>query len=259
MMTGSQPETRVKQKLAVGQLAVGVTINFPHAGLAEYLGLLGFDCVVIDAEHGSLVDADVAGIVLACDLTGCASILRINADASLIERYMNMGLTGIQLPRVQSSAQVQEVVNAVKFAPIGQRGLGNGRTNSYGLSRDGFPALMEATNARTVIMVQIEDLKGIGALPDIVGIQGVDVILVGAADLSNDLGVPGDVRHPAVVEASKEIERIAHAAGKPIGIGANVPEEVAAARNRGARYVLTSVVQALACGATPLVQAAVSE
>src|SRR5690349_22459784 len=102
-----------------GQVALGVALTFPDAATAEYLGALDFDCVVINAEHGPLVDTDLQAIVMACDLTNCASMLRINAEPALLERYVNLGVTGIQVPRVQSSEQVESVIDAVKFPPRG--------------------------------------------------------------------------------------------------------------------------------------------
>jgi 2-keto-3-deoxy-L-rhamnonate aldolase RhmA len=113
--------TSFKDKLGAGGIVTGVNLTIPDARLAEFLGGLGFDCVVVDAEHGGLTDSDLELVAMACDLAGCASMLRVSAAGDLLERYVNLGITGIQIPRVQSVDQVSDVVEAVKFAPRGRR------------------------------------------------------------------------------------------------------------------------------------------
>jgi 4-hydroxy-2-oxoheptanedioate aldolase len=249
-------ETRLKLKLAAGDVAVGVTVNFAHAGLAEFLGWLGADCVLIDGEHGAINENDVEAIASACELTGCASLLRVIADDPTLQRYMGLGLTGIQFPQAQSAARVREVVDAIKYAPQGRRGLGNSRAGRYGLWSGGFPAMIEAANAASILVVHVEDQAGMDAVDEIAAIPEVDVIVVGEADLSNELGVPGQVDHPSVVSAGDKIIRAATSAGKPVGLRANTAEEAERAIARGARFVISSVTRCLALGATPLLEAA---
>ncbi len=255
-MSETIPGSQIKRKLAAGEVVFGVTINFLDAALAEFLGRLGFDCVVVDAEHGVLTDGDLQTVAMGCELAGCGLLLRIIADDPLLQRYMALGVTGVQLPMVRSAAQVRKVVDAIKFPPRGHRGVGLSRESRFGFYKGGFPALMEASNQRTVLMVQIEDREGVAALPEIVQIEDVDAVLIGLADLSSDLGVPGQVDHPEVVAALERIVRVAGAAGKPIGLGAYTPADVEKSVKRGARYLLTSVSRAIALGASGLLQAA---
>jgi 4-hydroxy-2-oxoheptanedioate aldolase len=251
--------SRLKRKLTAHEVSVGVTLTYPHAGLAESLGHLGFDAVVIDAEHGAIGDHEIETIAMACDLTGCASVLRMSADAALIERYVNIGITGIQIPRTRSVAQVLDVIDAVKFAPHGRRGLGNTRADRYGIRHPSFPASMAAANERTLVMVQIEDAEGIAALADIATLDAVDAVLVGQIDLSNDLGVPGEIDHPAVVAAAEEITRVVIDAGKPLGLGAGSAADVRQALDRGAHYILSSVARCLSLGASSILDAVCEE
>jgi 4-hydroxy-2-oxoheptanedioate aldolase len=254
-MNDEAGQTRLKQKLTAKQVSVGVNLNFPDPGLAEFLGHLGFDAIVVNAEHGGIDDSQLHMIAMACDLTNCASLLRIDADSALLERYVNLGVTGIQVPRTHSVEQIREVVDAVKFAPQGRRGLGGSRAAKYGLSKHGFPALMEAANERSVIMVQIEDSEGVAALAEIVQIEDVDAVLIGENDLSNDLGVPGQLDHPTVVAAVADIIGVANEAGKPIGLAAATPEQKEAALARGATFLLTSVTACLKPSATAILGA----
>jgi 4-hydroxy-2-oxoheptanedioate aldolase len=245
----------VKTKFAAGKPVAAISITFAHAGLAEFLGGLGFDCVVLDAEHGALNDERLESIAAACELAGCASLLRVVTEPALVERYINLGVTGIQLPRVRSAEQVQTVVDAIKFPPVGDRGLGISRSGSYGLFGSSLPELMRAANDETVLLVQIEDRVGIGNLEEILQIDEIDAVLIGQMDLSVDLGAPGKFDDPAVAEAVEEIKRLVRAAGKPFGLAANSADDVRRAIEEGAGYLLTSVGRCLAAGATPIVQA----
>lgn len=247
--------TAFKEKLRAGKTAVGVALTFPDPGLAEYLGMLGFDCVVVNAEHGPLSDETLQSVAMACDLAGCASMLRVDAEPALLERWMNLGVTGIQLPRVQSAEQVRAIVDAVKFPPQGRRGIGNSRDSRYGLWPDGVRAEMERANTRSIVMVQVEDRSGIAALPEMVAIEELDAVLVGEFDLSSDLGVPGETDHPTVVEALDEIFRIASNAGKPVGLGASSFAQAERGLARGARYLMTSTSALLRTGGAELMRA----
>ena len=247
--------TRLRRKLTDGAAVLAVNTTFLDAGLAEALGHLGFDAIVVDAEHGATGDGELQAIAMACELTDCALVLRISADVASLERYMNLGVSGIQIPRTQSARQVRDVVGAVKFAPQGERGLGGTRASKYGLFGRPTPEFMRAVNEQTVIMVQIEDARGIAALPEIVEIDEVDAVLIGTVDLSSDLGVPGEVDHPSVLSAVDEIVGIAREAGKPYGVAAATPAAATGAIEDGAGYVLTSVVGFIKSSATPFLEA----
>lgn len=244
-----------RRRLAAGDLVVAVTMTFAHPALAEFLGGLGFGAVVLDGEHGAITDRDVEAIVLACDLVGCAAVLRIDAEPALLERYANLGVTGFQIPRTRSAAHIRAVIDAVKFAPIGRRGLGSSRMTGYGLLGGSIPELTARENDRIAVLVQIEDREGLAVLPEIVRIPEVDAVLVGALDISADLGLPGEVRNAEVVAMVERIVRLATEAGKPVGLGAPSIEAAQSAVAQGARYLLTSDVRLLSGGARGLLQA----
>jgi len=128
------------------------------------------------------------------------------------------------------------------------------RAGSYALAEGGFPRLMEEANRETLLMIQIEDRRGMEALPEILLMPEVDVVLIGHTDLSSDLGHPGQVRHPEVVEAVEEIVRLTNGAGKVAGLPASTPEEARAMRECGARYILSSVTRAILIGSRGLLE-----
>ena len=245
---------RAKQKLRSGGVAVGITVNFVHPGLAEYLALLGYDCLIVDGEHGPIVDDQIEELARVADLTGAAALVRLPLNPDLVQRYLGTGISGFQVPQVQSVEEARTLVEAAKFPPIGRRGLGNMRAGLYGLAEGGFMRVMEDANRETLLMIQIEDRRGIAALPGILQIPEIDVVLIGHTDLSADLGYPGEVDHPEVIRAVDEIARQVNEAGKAAGLPASTPEEAQAMRGRGARYILSSVTKAISIGSRPLLQ-----
>ncbi|GAA1844826.1 2-dehydro-3-deoxyglucarate aldolase [Pseudonocardia ailaonensis] len=242
----------IKARMAYDELVVGVTVNFVHAGLTEFLGNLGFDCVVIDGEHGPVVDSCVEDVARAAALTQTASIIRLPVSGPQIERYLGMGLSGLHIPRVRTVAEAEEVTGAARFLPLGTRSVGNFRASDFGL-REGWPTeMMRTANGDTIVMVAIEDQEGIDALPSLLKMPGIDVILIGEGDLSDSLGLVGQKDHPTVRAASDAIASMCLAANRPFGLGADSAAGVRAARERGASYILTSVTSCLRGGAAEI-------
>jgi 4-hydroxy-2-oxoheptanedioate aldolase len=232
---------RVKEKLANSGVAIGITINWPNPGLAEFLGYLGFDCLVIDAEHGPVTDEQFEGVARAADVTGAAAIIRLPLNPPRFSRYLDIGAHGVQAPQISSFNEAQAVIDAVKFPPFGKRGLGRTRAARYGLLEGGLAGFPEVSNSETIIMIQIENLPGFEALPDILTLEALDVILVGPLDLSQSLGLTGQVDHPQVIEITDEIIRQTNSAGKTAALPAATAADIERGLKRGARYFLTAV------------------
>src|SRR5262249_2197383 len=117
----------LKHKLAAGQPATIVAPFAPSAGLVEFLGHLGFDGVFLDCEHGSSNWGEVEDMVRAADLAGYSSIVRVERnDPATITRALDRGASGVQVPHVNTAAEAVDVVQHVKFAPLGHRGWSGG-------------------------------------------------------------------------------------------------------------------------------------
>jgi 4-hydroxy-2-oxoheptanedioate aldolase len=248
--TGRGARSKVRSSLSQGRVIRAVTLNFLNAGLAEYVASLGFDCVVVDAEHGP-VDQHLEDVVRAADLGRVTPLLRIPPGVARLQAYLDTGFGGVQIPQVRSIEDVQQVVDMVKFIPNGRRGAGAGRVSHFGaLSQDA--EFTQRMNDTTVVIVQIETREALNILSDIVKHADVDVILAGPLDLSHSLGVPGNVEHRSVIEAIAEIVERTLTEGKVVGLPYSTPEEAKAAVDRGARFILTSVVNLLGVGGQKL-------
>lgn len=217
-----------------------ITIGFPHLALAEYLGTLGFSYVVADGEHGPINDERLEQLAIGARSGGAALILRTPSTTPGMQRYLDFGVDGIQLPRVRSAAEVNAAVENIMYRPTGSRGLGAGRANRWGVWPGGLAGYADDSRNKPFIAVQVEDQQGLDNLDEIADIPEVDLLLAGPTDLAESLGVRGQ-DSPAVRQAVMRILGSARAAAKLAGLPARNPADVDAARRLGADFVLMSV------------------
>jgi 4-hydroxy-2-oxoheptanedioate aldolase len=237
-----------REKLAHGEPVLGCFLRYPDAGLAELLALQGFDFVVFDGEHGTLTPRLCENLARAVELHHVTPIVRVeeNSAASIL-RYLDAGALGCHVPGVESGEDAIRAVRSVKFRPEGDRGLAASRASGFG-ARDGYAAYIAQANRETQVIVHVESAAGVAAVEEIAAAEGVDILLFGALDLSHDLGCPGDIEHPRVIEAADRVAACAAAAGKALGAVATDASGLRTWLERGASYVVTTVESMLAPG-----------
>lgn len=194
-----------RERLVSGHHAVGSWINTRSAVVAELMAATGFDFLVVDSEH-SAVDVPKAQDLFQAIAAGnpdCAPLVRLpGSDYDTTKRYMDAGAIGVIAPLVNSASQAVEVVDAVKYPPLGRRGLGYGRSSKYGLE---IKKEISSANEYTFVCVQIEHIDGVENIDEILAVQGVDAVIIGPYDLSASLGIPGELDHPDVIAAQRRI------------------------------------------------------
>ena len=239
-------KNQIKEKLAAGRPVYGAMVQFPDADLTEMLGHAGFDWILIDAEHGSINENDCLAMVRACELANTTSIVRppVN-DPELIMRFLDRGAQGVQVPHVNTAADARAAVDAVKYYPVGTRGVTSAtRSANYGL-RESIPDYIKFSNAETLVCVMIEEREAVDNLPEILKVEGVDVFFVGAGDLAQSMGFPGNKNAPEVQKVVREALKRILDAGKCAGLSCDeehMPEFV----RMGVQYFHT--------GMTPLIK-----
>lgn len=230
-------ENSVKRKLQAGETVIGVFQPVPAAALTEVFGLVGFDFVILDAEHGPAAVESCEAMIRSADAVNLPAIVRIaEGTPQNILRYLDAGALGVQLPMVNTGATARAVVDSVKYPPVGKRGLAAVRANGHGLIGP-LGDYTRLANAETLVSVQVETRESIDHLDEILAVEGVDVIFIGPNDLSTSLGYPGEPNNPTVQEIiGGLIERI-HAAGRVSGTVAYDSEAIARAKARGVRFI----------------------
>lgn len=233
-------KNRLKEKLQKRELSSGCMIQGYFPALVEICGLAGFDFVFLDAEHGALTPNNCEELVRAAEVRGIVPLIRVpNAASDTILRYMDIGAMGIILPGVSTKAEAEAAVRAVKYYPQGNRGLNAIRASDYGMTMPLSDYVVEA-NQETIVLAIIENTEAIENLEEILSVDGLDGVILGTADLSQALGVPGKGKHPLVLEAYQRFVNEGLKASKPIGIVVRPGESVKEYLDAGFTILLTS-------------------
>ncbi len=223
-----KPNT-MKAKLRAGEYICGMTMNFASTTVVELAALAGFDYVLFDGEHGPLDPGTIEPMLLAAEARGITALARVPRNApDLILQFLDTGLQGLMLPQINSAEDATAAVRAVKYHPLGDRGLGIVRANDWGRHR--APEYTDFANDQTLVIGLIENVKGVEQLDRILAVEGFDVVWVGASDLSQSMGLPGRRDHPEVDRLVEKVVRETRHAGKWAGTG--VPNAAAIPRYR---------------------------
>ena len=162
----------MKEKLQKGELVTGCMLQGYLPSLVEICGLAGFDFVFLDAEHGPLSPEDCEGLARAAEVRGVTPLVRVpDLQESTLLRYLDVGAMGVILPGVSSVQEAREAVAAVKYHPLGKRGLNGVRASGYGMERPLADYAQEA-NRETVVLAIIENTAAMEALPEILQVEG---------------------------------------------------------------------------------------
>lgn len=222
-----------------GGIPLGTWIKMPGIESTELVALAGFDFVVIDLEHSALNLETVYRHIGVALLSGISPIVRIpSLEGGLAQRILDAGAEGLMLPHVDTVAEALAAVAAVRFPPHGTRGVGaTSRAGAWGaLPREEY---LRFGNEEVVLIPQIESAEAARAAGEIARVDGVDALLVGAADLSTSLGAAES--DPVVVALIAEAVAAAHGAGKPVGTaGGAAAASVSAALDAGFDFALMS-------------------
>ena len=182
---------RAKAKLLAGEIAVGGSLNFYAPIIVELYGVLGFDWVWIDCEHGSSNDSESENMIRAAELHDIAPIVRVpNAAPSTLLRFLDRGAQGLIVPHINTRAEAEAVSRAAHYYPMGDRSSATaGRANRLG---GGLPPAeyYAAANRETLVICMIETPEAVANARDIAGVDGVDALLVGSSDLTQAMGMP---------------------------------------------------------------------
>jgi 2-keto-3-deoxy-L-rhamnonate aldolase RhmA len=234
-------ENRVKRILVEGGLALGTHVGgIADPQIVEIIGLAGFDAAFIDMEHTSYDLHDVQLAVMVAERVGITPIVRTPGfDPALILRLLDMGVQGVQVPHVSSAEIAREAVTAVRYPPLGERGMAAGsRAADYG--RIPLVEHMAQSNREILLACMIEDMAAVAQIDEIAAVEGVDLLAVGPSDLSRSLGVSGQPDHPRLVAAIDRVrEGVKKGAGARLALPLNhaaFPRNAAQLKELGAGY-----------------------
>src|SRR5689334_23622025 len=191
-----------REKLEAGQLSLGVGVRLTRSvEIAAAMASVGFDWLFLDMEHGTMSLDACAQIAAAAIEAGIAPIARVpNGQYAIATRALDNGALGIVMPHVDTASEAREVVNRLKYPPVGHRSMG-GIGPHYGLRAASSGEAASALNAANLTVVMLETPTAIANAEEIATVPGVDVLLIGTNDLCAEMGIHGDFGKDRVSDA----------------------------------------------------------
>lgn len=201
---------------------IGMWLSTGSPLLAEICAGSGVDWLLIDMEHGPNTLTTVQQQLQVIAAYPVTTVVRVPVnDPVIIKQVLDAGAQNLIVPMVGSADEARAAVAALRYPPQGVRGVGSALARSARWGRvEGY---VQNASQTVSLIVQIESADAVQQAAEIVGVDGVDGVLVGPADLSASMGLPGQQEHPDVVTAVHRVFEAAHAAGKTAGVNAFDP------------------------------------
>lgn len=193
---------RTKRLLESGQVAVGIAHSqLATAEIPKMFGAAQLDWVFLDSEHSPFSSDTLHELLRAYRMTDVTAVVRVcDFQYDLVARALDSGAEGIIFPRCEDPQRLERAVRGAKFPPEGHRGFGLGPPQ-IGYQTASFDEITAHCNRETLLIAQIESVQALERLPELAGVEGLDALMIGPADLSVSLGVGGQWEHPSLIEA----------------------------------------------------------
>jgi len=210
---------RVRALLQQGKAAFGTMIQeFRSPAIAYILANAGFDFAFIDMEHGTFSLETVSDLIKAIRLAGLTVLVRVpEGQYPFIAPVLDAGAEGVMVPRVETRSQVETLVQAARYPPLGKRGLSITKGHNDYRKANSLEFVAQA-NRENLVILQIERKEAVENIDDLLSVAGVDAALIGPNDLSLSLGLTVEFSHPDLRAAMVKVVEACRRHGKYSGI-----------------------------------------
>ncbi len=234
-------KTLLRDKLDRGLPVIGTFSKITDPAVIEIMGLAGFDFAIIDMEHGPITVETAQNSVRAAELAGISPIIRVSSnDPVHILRCLDIGAEGVEVPQIRNADDARLMASSARFHPKGERGVCRYVRSARYSSMDRHEYFKMA-NERTITIAHLEGIESVKNLDEIMQVDGVDILFIGPYDLSQSVGVPGEVNNPLVLQQMEKVIAKAKSAGKLVGTFADDVESAKRWLKAGIMYVAISV------------------
>lgn len=233
-------KNNIKEDLLKGKVCFGTIVASNAPDTVEICGLLGFDFLMIDGEHGYMSPETTLPMIRAAENTGMTPLVRVcENNESLILRTLDVGAHGVHIPQVNTKEDAEKAISAVKYFPEGMRGVSFNRASGYGITD--INEYMETENKETLTVFHCENVKCLENIDDVVSTKGVDVMIFGPFDMSQSMGIPGQISDPLVEAGAQKMLDACKRHGKVAGIYCGNVEAAKKRVEQGFTYLLVGV------------------
>lgn len=229
-----------KNRLEEGKAVFGPFMKTYDPGFVEAAGFAGMDFAILDMEHGPVSIQSMQNNIRAAQVAGILPVVRVPAiTEEAIGKALDIGAAAVEIPQICTADEARKAVEIAKFYPQGERGMCRFvRAAHY--SAMPKETYFEAAN-ETLVIAQLEGKEAIENLNEILRVEGIDIVFIGPYDLSQSLGLPGQVTHPKVVETMKTIVKSARKKGITVGTFTDSYEIMEMWMKAGVQYISYSV------------------
>lgn len=219
---------------------IGTWITLPCPASLDVICSTGPDFVVIDTEHAPASFETAQMMAVTCESRRVSPVYRVpGAIQSDIVRSLEIGMHAVQVPNITSAEMVRGVVQSSRYRPDGTKGL-SPFTRACDYSSDNAAKMVNIANKNTLLIAQVEGQEGIDNLDEILDVKGIDLVFIGLYDLSNYLGITGELNNPKLKDLfSRLVKRISDH-GIIVGSISNTSEQLRFLLDSGARYITHS-------------------
>ncbi|MDP3386601.1 MAG: aldolase/citrate lyase family protein [Eubacteriales bacterium] len=230
-------DSNLKKQLLEGKVMVGSFFKANNQNMVEMMGYAGFDFLIVDNEHSNFDHVDLENIIRAADGVGLDTIIRIpSSSEENILHSLDSGATGIQVPSLRNVDDVKQFIPFTKYYPDGNRGMNvNQRAAKFGFI--GSQEYFKMANENTLVVVHVENIEMADQIDELCKIPEIDVIFIGAGDLSQSVGKPMQVNDPDVIKIVDAVIEKTKNSGKIVGAWVGNLKDAEIYIEKGARYL----------------------
>lgn len=225
-------------RLNRGDQVYGTMVRFVRdPGVVNLLVNHGFDFMLIDMEHSVFSFETIADMIRSARGFGIPAIVRPPARLKFYHtRLLDAGANGLMVPMTETKDHAEEIRDSCYYRPVGKRGCAGmiGQTDFRPLPAS---EQNETANRENLIIAQVESVKGVENIDSIVAVEGIDAVIIGPNDLSDSLGLVGQITHPAVNEMIGRVVNACKAHGKISGIHTGNVDQLKHWREQGMRLL----------------------
>jgi 4-hydroxy-2-oxoheptanedioate aldolase len=206
---------KLKEKRKRGERVPGVLLDILSPDLLEVFALAGYQTVMFEGEHHALDENLYVSLIRVAEMYDMTPTIRFRTiQPGPIARLLDIGIQGITATHIHSAEDLKNLIRCAKYPPEGERGFGRfSRLNKWGMADEA--EAIKAGNDALWLGGLVEDMEGVEHLDEILAVEGIDSIGIGASDLTASMGHPGDYDHPEVVKVMDRIGESMKRAGRP--------------------------------------------
>ena len=216
----------VKRTLKAGGVSIGTMMfEFNTTGIARLAAVAGAEFAVYDMEHTGWSVETIRMLIATTPKSEMVPIVRIPAsEYHFVSRVLDVGAMGVMIPMCESEEQARLLVNSAKYPPIGRRGA------AFTIAHDDYrndpiPDVVRSANDEVLLIAQVETARGLENVEKIASVPEIDALWIGLYDMTNSMGIPGQMQHSDLLAAIDRVLAACKAHHKiPAVLVTSIPE-----------------------------------